>query len=1038
MSFAIEVAGEANPLSIETLYHALVAASSSNPQQIKTGAQQLENWERQRGYYSSLQTIFVDTSLPVEVRYLCIIQLKNGIDKYWRRTASNAVTKDEKYLIRSRAIEGGMNEPDPRLALQNALMIAKIIRHEFPNSWPDAISSIVSNLRQASQSSGTQLRLTRALVILLEVIKEMSTARIERTRTSLQEAALEVLQVLGKIYLDDFQTWMTFFHQSGADEGGAIESIEHSLLALRVLRRLLVAGWDYPNRSSEVRDCCNLLTDHFRDLLTLAADDSSSLHENTRRLVEKHLRQIAKLHVNQARSQPAGFALLPSSVQLVSAYWNLVSRFGEKYGSQNLTAPGSSNGDGDDYATPIMEYLSLKGLLLLRACVKMVFNPAQTFKYQHAEDKEEKAQSRQIMKESLLTEDFAQVVMQTLVTRFFIFTPRDLRDWEEQPEEWQRREEGEDDIWDFSIRSCAEKLFLDLMINYKERLIQPLLSVFGAVAEDLESNDIFLKDSVYGAIGLAATVLEDRIDFGSFLRKTLAQEVQINQPGYNILRRRVAIVLGQWLPVKDGLDRPLVYQIFQHMLDKSSPPNDLIVRITAGRQLKNIILPFEFKFEEFKPYAATILYRLLALIEEVELSETKLALLNTLTVLIQNVEIQIAPFADQIISCLPSLWAQAGAEFLMKQSILGVLSSLILAIQGDAPKYHRLVIPLIDSSVDINSETRIYLLEDALDLWVNVLQQTPSTAVSEVIPLVPHLFPMLEAGSDTLRKALEITETYVYLAPTQMLASTNMILTPLRRLLEPSVKREASGLVLSVVELLMQSALELGGVEALTTLVSQLLEFDVLQAILAGLHNAHVANQTTGPHRLRTWLGVLAETDCFSLLARLTLASPSLLIDAIAAAIPNEQLETSIGWILSEWFRHFDNISHPEKKKLNCLALTALLQTGQPWIMEHLQDLMSVWTEVVVELYDDIERKDDCLVYWDVEALKGPSETAEEERVRKLTFEDPVHRLDLKPFIREHMQNAINSSGGNEAFQSQWVVNVDEIVLREFGKLGVI
>ncbi|KAL8818079.1 MAG: hypothetical protein Q9223_003209 [Gallowayella weberi] len=1035
MNFAIEVAGQANPLSIETLYHTLAAASSSDSQQIKTGTQQLENWERQRGYYSSLQTLFVDTSLPVEVRYLCIIQLKNGIDKYWRRTASNALTKDEKSLIRSRAIESGTNEPDPRLALQNALMIAKIIRHEFPDAWPDAISSIVSNLRQATQSSSSQLRLTRALLILLEVIKEMSTARIARTRASLQEAALEMLQVLGKIYVDKFQTWMRFFHQSGADEGGAIESIEQSLLALRALRRLLVAGWDFPNRSTEVRDCFNLLSNHLRDLLPLAADESSSLHENIRRLVDKHLRQIAKLHVNLARTHPAGFALLPNTVQLVSAYWNLVSRFGETYGSQNMTAFGVSNSDDDEFSTPIMEYLSLKGLLLLRACVKMVFSPAQTFKYQHAEAKEEKAQSRQIIKETLLTEDFAQVVMQTLVTHFFVFTPRDLRDWEEQPEEWERREEGEDDIWDFSIRSCAEKLFLDLMLNYKEQLVQPLLSVFGTVTK---SRDILLKDSVYGAIGLAAAVLEDRIDFGIFLRKTLAQEVQIDQPGYNILRRRIAVVLGQWLPVKEGLDRPLVYQIFQHMLDKSSPRNDLIVRITAGRQLKNVIIPFEFKFEEFKPYATTILYRLLALIEEVELSETKLALLNTLTVLIQSVEIQITPFADQIIACLPPLWEQAGAEFLMKQSILGVLSSLVLAIKGDAPKYYRLVIPLIDSSVDINSETRVYLLEDALDLWVNVLQQTPSTAVSEVVPLVPHLFPMLEAGSDTLRKALEITETYVYLAPTQMLASISIILTSLRRLLEPSVKREASGLVLSILEVLMQSALELGGNEALTTLVSQLLEFEVLQAILSGLHSAHMANQTTGPHRLKSWLDVLAETDCFSLLARLALASPSLLIDAITAAIPNEQFETSIGWILSEWFRHFDNISHPEKKKLNCLAVTALLQTGQPWIMEHLQDLMSVWTEAIAELYENIDRKDDYLVYWDVEAFRGASETAEEERERKLMFEDPVHRLDLKPFIRDHMQNAIDSSGGNESFQAQWVVNVDKVVLGEFGKLEVI
>lgn len=144
MSFAIEVPGEATPLSIQTLYHTLAAASSTYPQQIKSGTQQLQNWEKQSGYYSSLQSIFVDASLPVEVRYLCIIQLKNGIDKYWRKTASNAIKKEEKDQIRARSVESGTKEPDARLALQNALMIAKIIRYEYPLDWLRCLSCILS------------------------------------------------------------------------------------------------------------------------------------------------------------------------------------------------------------------------------------------------------------------------------------------------------------------------------------------------------------------------------------------------------------------------------------------------------------------------------------------------------------------------------------------------------------------------------------------------------------------------------------------------------------------------------------------------------------------------------------------------------------------------------------------------------------------------------------------------------------------------------------------------------------------------------
>lgn len=156
----------------------------------------------------------------------------------------------------------------------------------------------------------------------------------------------------------------------------------------------------------------------------------------------------------------------------------------------------------------------------------------------------------------------------------------------------------------------------------------------------MQNTEVLLKDSIYAAIGLAAPVLERNLefDFGHFLDNTLVQEVRIPQPGYNILRRRAAIVLGQWLPVKEGLNRPLVYQIFRHLLDKEDQLNDQVVRVTAGRQLRSVVDPFEFAAEPFMPYVPTILSRLMALIEEVELPDTKMAILNTIGAIITNME----------------------------------------------------------------------------------------------------------------------------------------------------------------------------------------------------------------------------------------------------------------------------------------------------------------------------------------------------------------------------------------------------------------
>ena len=52
---AIEVPGEANPLTEGILYHVLRSASSADPNQVQTGTKQLQQWEKAQGYYPLLQ-----------------------------------------------------------------------------------------------------------------------------------------------------------------------------------------------------------------------------------------------------------------------------------------------------------------------------------------------------------------------------------------------------------------------------------------------------------------------------------------------------------------------------------------------------------------------------------------------------------------------------------------------------------------------------------------------------------------------------------------------------------------------------------------------------------------------------------------------------------------------------------------------------------------------------------------------------------------------------------------------------------------------
>ncbi|KAL3478750.1 armadillo-type protein [Aspergillus californicus] len=1058
MAQVIELAGESNPLTPQNVLSSLMQAASSTQQQVQTGTKQLQHWERQERYHTFLQDVFIDTSVPLEARYLAIIQLKNGIDKYWRKTAPNALKKEEKEHIKTRALQAGVVEPAPLLALHNGLGIAKIMRHEYPQDWPDGISAVIALLRSSTQPGANPLQLPRTLVILLQIIKELSTARLQRTRQSFQSTVPEMLHVLGSIYVEKVNTWISSLEQGNLGVTGLQEIMEQSLIALKVLRRLLVAGYEHPNRDKDAREFWLLTHSHFSRLFTLLTG-SVALPEDVQTLVEKHLLQLSKLHVEMAKDRAASFTLLPDSIPLVQSYWTLVVKLGENY--SELGANGEPEGK------TFLEKAGLRALLLLRACSKMAFFPAQTFKYQTAEAKEEKKQAVELIKSQLFTPELVVYVMELLVTKFFRFRKNDFQEWEAEPEEWEQKEDDIAGAWEFSIRACSEKLFLDLVIHFKDLLVPRLLSVFYTYATP-DNRDVLLKDALYSAIGLAAACLEKHLDFSSFLQNTLVPEVQIQEPGYNVLRRRIAVLIGQWVPIKiNESDWTAVYQIFQHLLNSQDQLNDLVVRITAGRQFKQVLDCFEFTPDGFKPYAPSVFQNLMSLVQEVELSETKMGLLDTVRMAVTRMEDNVTPYSDQILALLPPLWENSGEEHLMKQAILILLSALIYSLKEESIKYHSLILPLIQNSVEPGSETLVYLLEEALELWSAILLQTPAPASPEILSLIPSLFPIFESAVDGVGQALLIAESYILLAPQEILGDHIRLplLASFETLLQ-STARQRGGTVPRLVELMIRGAdtLDGGSENTYTVIIRSLLDSSFLPAILDGLHSAHEAGQTTGPNKKHSSIHTGVETDYFSVLARLALAHPKLFVSAVSAAAAgsslssrttttDQQESTALTWLLTEWFSHYDNIPTATQKKLHALALTQLLTLNgpntqpPPYILNHLQSYLNVWADIITELAEGTTEGDpndprggDYLIYWNNAQTAPFDETEPPQNTRNREWEssDVVHKINIRNFVRERLQSLIVGCGGEQQFQQNWLVNVDHDVVAAFGALRLL
>ena len=296
----------------------------------------------------------------------------------------------------------------------------------------------------------------------------------------------------------------------------------------------------------------------------------------------------------------------------------------------------------------------------------------------------------------------------------------------------------------------------------------------------------------------------------------------------------------------------------------------------------------------------------------------------------------------------------------MKQAILTILSALMTSLKAESRRFHGMIIGLIRSSIEPGSESQVYLLDEALELWEAVIEQTMAPASSELLSLVPYILPIFELGTENLRKAFDITECYFLLAPSEMLDDSirNSMLSGFASLLG-TLKRDYESAVTNLIELLIRAADDLGGEDATKIIAGSLVDTDLLSKILSGLRESFEAHQTTGPNRKNTSIDGVVETDYFSVFARIVLASPSVFVSAIEVigAQRSERFEQTIEWVLTEWFSHFENIGEPAKKKLMCLALTRMLETGQEWILQRLQELMTLWTDIVTELGDGAEEK---------------------------------------------------------------------------------
>uniref|UniRef100_A0AAQ4RM93 Importin-11 n=1 Tax=Gasterosteus aculeatus aculeatus TaxID=481459 RepID=A0AAQ4RM93_GASAC len=914
---------------------ALTQATSQDTAVLKPAEEQLRQWETQPGFYSVLLNIFNNHMLDVNVRWLAVLYFKNGIDRYWRRVAPHALSEEEKTSLRAGLITN-FNEPVNQIATQIAVLIAKVARLDCPRQWPELIPILLESVKGQDG-----LRQHRALLTFYHVTKTLASKRLAQDRRLFQDLASGIYSFACSLWSHHTDC---FLQQICArDEAAALGSLERSLLSLKGSKQRADRT---PSQSQNAPGVTSSIA-----LRLYFVGPNSSCREK----LEKIIILYTKALLDFLEYHPCAFIpLIQRSLEFAVSY---------------LFTPA---GEGVTF-----ERFTVQCMNLIKLIVKNdAYKPSKNID----DSKPESLEAHKI-KTAFFTHPTLTEIGRRLVSHYFLLTEEELAMWEEDPESFAVEETG-GDSWKYSLRPCAEVLFLDIFHNYNQTLIPGLL-------------DMVQNLQVYNAVGLAAYELFDNVDFDQWFKNQLLGELQVSHHRYKLIRRRVIWLIGQWISVKFKSElRPLLYEVILSLMQDPD-----LVHFVFILNSQSPVDDFEFRTEQFLPYLESIFGLLFQLLQQVTECDTKMQVLHVISCVIERVNMQIRPYVGCLVQYLPLLWKQSEEHNMLRCAILTTLIHLVQGLGAECKNLYPFLLPVIQLSTDVSQPPHVYLLEDGLELWLVTLENSPAIT-PELLRIFQNMSALLELSSENLRTCFQIVNAYLYLSATDFLQNYAESLCRSFCNLLKDITNEGQGQVLKVVEIALK--------------VSPILGAHMFQPLLPAVLRGIVAGERY-PVVMSTYLGIIG---------RILLQNSSFFSSLLTqmASECSQKMEQLLASVIEMWVDRMDNITQPERRKLSSLALLSLLPSDNSVI----QDKFCGIINISVEALHDVMTEDpetgtfkDCMLMSQFEEPKLSDDeeppTEQDKRKKVLALEDPVHSVSLQQFVYEKLK-AQQAMMGDQGF----------------------
>uniref|UniRef100_A0A182NDW1 Importin N-terminal domain-containing protein n=1 Tax=Anopheles dirus TaxID=7168 RepID=A0A182NDW1_9DIPT len=996
------------------VYEALQYACSQDAQMLKPAEQKLAEWEIQPGFHLTLVKIFSDQSLDASVRWMASLYFKNGVLKYWRNNAPNAISREEKQEIKQLLLIK-FNEPVQQIAVQIAVLIANISRYEGLADWKELIPTIV-----AAVKSDDMLVQHRGLLVLLHVVKVLCSKRIPRDRQQFQAFAVEWYDFVLNLWEGFTQLFFTNICEQNCSIEVCASNLEKAIFALRILKKLTIQGITDPLKCESCMMLIRVMFQRLKDLLECrmrvkrmlreaesgeAAEMMRKVTGNVEKFIVKHMKFLNLFY----ETHPDVFSpFVPVSFDFC---FNYVFHEGTNliFEDNVITFPNFA----------IQCLCLLKGILSPNTSHLEMLPRASNYLAGEAKERVNSA------KVDFFTPERLSYIFEKIIMHYFLLTPDEFEQWDTDPEAYTSDEGG--DSWKYNLRSCAEAFYMILFQKFSPTMVEELRKYITksqsiTLTENSDMNDLLIKDSIYNATGLATFILFDEINFDEWFTQQLLGELKFKSQNFRVIRKRIIWLVGQWTCVR--FSKALRPQVYQACLELLQPSEDLAVRLTASKTLRSIMDDFEFVAEQFVEFLEPAIALLFGLLKEAVECETKMTVLHVMSFIIEKMSLSVRIDVQSLVQYLPLLWEESREHNMLRCAII---STLIIKALYEIPSSEPIVAfiyQIIEMSTNVNDPSHVYLLDEGLELWVVVIHYT-RTMNQELLNLCENLVPLIQQSSSNMHMCLAIVQAYVFLGAQVFLPRYGQDIVKACQYLLTDLRAEGVVLINRFFLTLLQTVPKFA--------------IDLLRPYLVEVFRSYY-QQTNFPQVLQIYLQIIS---------RVLINDQVTFSVVLSETGPQDALEK----ILTAWLEDMRRVTALEERKLLALALSSLLTVSNdvifnsfPGIMtnvtETLNDVMDVYTQdtKVDSLVIVDENKEDIGMtlfgYGFIDSDVVQEETPHFSRCRAFCLHDPTHVIVLKDYLQNQLVMLKNTVGG-ERYQSL-MSSVDLQTLKELSSFVVL